>query len=80
MIDFINWRIIYYGGGLILYRKSVDSDLNINVEIKLIYLVTIASYLITRDNYLLTDKLTLKSLISTYKKLIDGYNTISKNK
>jgi len=75
---FLNTRLIYYKGGLILYRKDVDDESNITIAVKLIYVVGIGTYVISDDSYTLDQKITLKSLISIYKKVIDGYNLISK--
>jgi len=78
MKNFLNTRLIYYKGGLLLYRKDVDKESNITIAIKLIYVVGIGTYVKSDDSYTLGDKITLKSLISVYKKVIDGYNFISK--
>lgn len=75
--DIINTRIVYYKSGLIIYRKFIKED-NINVFIKMIYMVGIGENIISNEEYSLTEVITLNSLISHYKKMIDSCNKVSK--
>jgi hypothetical protein len=75
--DLINTRVIFYKGGLILYRKmAVDGS--VMLVVKLIYIVSFDEYIISNDQYTLTKDINLKVLISSYKKIIDELNVISK--
>ena len=77
IIDLINTRVSFYKSGLILYRKMVVNE-DIVVFVRMIYIVSIEQYIISDEYYTLNTKTTLKTLISSYRKIIDDFNLISK--
>lgn len=77
IIDLINTRVSFYKSGLILYRKMVVNE-DIVVLVRMIYIVSFEQYIISDEYYTLNTKTTLKTLISSYRKIIDDFNLISK--
>jgi len=75
--EFINTSFIYYNGGLIFYRKEVIQG-DIHLLVKMIYIVSFGQYIVSEESYKLRKEMTLKVLISSYKKIIDEFNIISK--
>lgn len=76
-INILNTRYIFYKGGLISYSKFIKEN-EINIRVKLIYMVGINQSIISTDEYTLSDKLTFKVLITGYREMIDELNIISK--
>lgn len=77
IIDLINTRVSFYKSGIILYRKMVVNE-EIVVLVRMIYIVSFEQYIISDEYYTLNTKTTLRTLISSYKKIIDDFNNISK--
>lgn len=78
-MNILNTKLIYYKGGFILYRKFIIRN-RIKVSVKLIYIVNLTTYYKDEAQYTLNEKITLQSLISIYKNVIDDYNKQTKLK
>lgn len=74
----LNTRFTFYNGGLIMWKKYVVEG-EIKVVMDMIYFVGIQQYILSKEQYTLSKNLTLKTIISGYKKVIDDLNIISKN-
>ena len=75
--ELLNTKVIYYKSGLIIWRKEVVED-DIMIIVKMIYIVGIGQYITSDEQYKLSKNITLKTLISSYRKIIDEFNLISK--
>jgi len=78
VLELFNLGFIYYNGAIIRYKKYVSEE-GINVKVKLVYIVAYQQYIINEENYQLNKNTTLKSLISSYKIIVDEFNRLSKN-
>lgn len=78
-MNILNTKVIYYKGGFILYRKFIQRN-RIKVSVKLIYIVNLTTYYKDEAQYTLNEKITLESLISVYKNVIENYNKQTKIK
>ena len=77
VLELFNLGFIYHRSAIIRYKKYVI-DGEVNVKIKFVYIVAYQQYIISNENYQLNKNTTLKSLISSYRTIIDEFNRLSK--
>lgn len=77
LYKYINTSIIYYKRAIILHRKEV-LDGKIILNVKVIYLIALSEIITSNDQYVLSEQITYRSVVNSYKELIDGVYDITK--